>query len=534
MIEKYKRFGVMIDCSRNGVMRVEQIKRLLNYLQKMGYNGLGLYMEDTFELDGEPYFGYQRGRYTHEELKEIDCYALSLGIEVFPCVQTLAHFPALAKRPQYADIVDVNDILLIDEPKTYVLIEKIFATMAKCFSSRTINIGMDEAHMVGLGKYLDKHGFCNRAELFVKHLRKVAEIARKYGFTPNMWSDMFFRLENQGQYYVKDVHISQATRNLVPENVELVYWDYYSEEKALYDDMLRAHKEFDKNLWFAGGVWTWHGFAPLNSYSLYRMKPAMQSVRDNGIENVLITLWGDDGKECSYFSALPALYAIRKYADGIFDEEQIKQGFNATMGMSYDDFMLLETPNFYIDNPQGKTVENPCKTLVYNDCFNGMFDVELAKWQRIPYGEYAQRLKTAKEDMREFSYLFEAMSALCLFLDKKAYLGIQTRGAYQADDRIALKGLVKEYEEAIIRLQDFRDSFYALWDKENKPFGWDVQEFRLGGVTARLKACLFKIKEYLAGKIEKIEDLEEELLEFSEGRKLVMVSYKNEITAGNL
>ena len=530
----YKRFGAMIDCSRNGVMRVEQVKKLLRYLQKLGYNCLGIYMEDTFELEDEPYFGYQRGRYTREELKEIDRYAASLGMEVFPCIQTLAHFNALVKRPQYADIVDVNNILLIDEPKTYALLEKIFATMAECFSSRVINIGMDEAHMVGLGRYLDKHGFCNREELLVKHLNKVAEIAKKYGFTPNMWSDMFFRLENQGQYYVKDAQISQKTIDSVPDNIELVYWDYYSEDKAVYDGMFKAHKEFRKTVWFAGGVWTWNGFAPLSSYSLRRMKPAMESVRENGVENVLITLWGDDGKECSYFSALPVLYAIRQYALGNFDADTIKQGFNAATGMNFDDFMSLELPNWYVDNPHGKTVENPCKTLLYNDCFHGLFDAELSKWGKIPFDEYANTLSKAQDGAGEFSYLFDAMAKLCSFLDKKAYLGMDTHKAYQEKDRKRMAALVSEYEEAITRLETFRDSLYALWHKENKAFGWEVQEIRLGGVAARLKACAESVESYANGTVTTIEELEEPLLEFSEGRKLLMVSYKNEVTANIL
>ncbi len=533
-MKDFERFGVMIDCSRNGVMRVEQMKKFMVYLQKMGYNCIGIYMEDTFEINGEPYFGYQRGRYTQEELKEIDRYAVSLGMEVFPCIQTLAHFTALVRRPQYSDIVDVNDILLIDEPKTYALIEKIFATMAECFSSRIINIGMDEAHLVGLGRYLDKHGFCNREELLVKHLNKVVEIAEKYGFKPNMWSDMFFRLENKGEYYVKDAHISKATRNTVPESIELVYWDYYNLEKATYDGMLLAHKEFDRKVWFAGGVWTWHGFAPFNTYSLRRMKPAMQSVREHDIKNVIITMWGDDGKECSYFSVLPALYAIRKYAGGEFDIDRIKETFNTDMGMSFDDLSALETINWYIDNPSGETVENPCKALLYNDCFNGQYDVELAKWQEIPFGDYAKRFNALKSNVGEFAYLFEMMERLCICLDTKAYLGVRTRKAYQSGDKNEMSRLVADYEQTLKSLQDFRDAFYDLWHRENKAFGWEVQEIRLGGLAARIKACAQQVKDYINGHLEMIEELEEPILVFAEGRKLSMDCYRNEITMNNL
>ena len=51
-----KRYGVMLDCSRNGVMKVEQAKRFIDYLEKIGYNTLELYTEDTYEIEDEPYF----------------------------------------------------------------------------------------------------------------------------------------------------------------------------------------------------------------------------------------------------------------------------------------------------------------------------------------------------------------------------------------------------------------------------------------------------------------------------------------------
>ena len=55
------RLGVMLDCSRNAVMKPEKVKEFIDILAKIGYNVLELYMEDTYEIEGEPYFGYLRG-----------------------------------------------------------------------------------------------------------------------------------------------------------------------------------------------------------------------------------------------------------------------------------------------------------------------------------------------------------------------------------------------------------------------------------------------------------------------------------------
>lgn len=61
--------GVMIACSRDAVMTVGKLKDFITILAKFGYDSVQLYTEDTYEIDGEPYFGYMRGRYTQEEIR---------------------------------------------------------------------------------------------------------------------------------------------------------------------------------------------------------------------------------------------------------------------------------------------------------------------------------------------------------------------------------------------------------------------------------------------------------------------------------
>ena len=66
-----KRFGVMLDMSRNAVMRPSEVKNFARIIKSFGYNMIQLYTEDTYEVDGEPYFGYLRGRYSKQEIRDI-------------------------------------------------------------------------------------------------------------------------------------------------------------------------------------------------------------------------------------------------------------------------------------------------------------------------------------------------------------------------------------------------------------------------------------------------------------------------------
>ena len=177
--------GVMIDCSRNAVMNVEAVKRFVLTLEKMHYDTLLLYTEDTYEVDGEPLFGHLRGRYSKDEIKEIDSFCISHGIELVPCIQTLAHLNAIFKwHEEYDRINDCNDILLMDEEGTYELIDRMLSSLASCVTSRKINIGMDEAFMMTYGNYRKKHGVGDRFEIIMRHLNKVCDIAKKYGWQP--------------------------------------------------------------------------------------------------------------------------------------------------------------------------------------------------------------------------------------------------------------------------------------------------------------------------------------------------------------
>ena len=87
----FRTFGTMLDCSRNAVPNIRSLKKWIDLTAGLGYNALLLYTEDTYEVPGEPYFGYMRGRFTQDELREADRYALSRGMTLIPCIQVLAH-----------------------------------------------------------------------------------------------------------------------------------------------------------------------------------------------------------------------------------------------------------------------------------------------------------------------------------------------------------------------------------------------------------------------------------------------------------
>ena len=509
--------GAMLDCSRNGVVNLNAAKQMIRYMALMGHNMLMLYTEDTYEVPEYPYFGYMRGRYTQKQLQELDAYAQGYGIELIPCIQTLAHLSATLRWMCFDDVKDDADTLLIGEEKTYQLIEAMIRACRNSFTTDRIHIGMDEAFMMGFGRYRMKHGIPDREKIFCEHLYRVNEICQKYGFKPMIWSDMFYRLAvgaEGGEYTAGE--ISQEVMDLVPGNVDLVYWDYYKHDKDAYCTPMRSHKKFDNHIIFAGGSWRWAGFAPHIEMSLDASQKALMACKETGIREVFCTAWGDQGNECPMFSILPTLqlFAELSYNENV-DREMLASRLHACTGEYWEDLMLMDNPN----RPDGKyrQVEvNPSTYLLYADVLGNLYERHTEACYQEYYDQYASKLHKAALHSPSLGYAYDMLAKLCHVLSLKACVSADAYQAYQVGDRQTLRVIAEEtMPEILERLEAFRASVEKRWLAEFNYSGYDVMDYRLGGVSARVKSAIRRLQAYLSGEIEKLDELEQDRLSFN-------------------
>jgi len=514
---KIERLGIMLDASRNAVMKPQMVKKYIDLISKMGYNCLMLYIEDTYEIKGRPYFGLGRGRYTQAELKEIDDYAYKKGIEVIPCIQCLAHLERIFRWPEFGKLNDIDNILLVDNEETYKFIGEMIDTVTSCFRSRVVNIGFDEAMRLGRGKYLDKHGYRDRIDIMSEHLQRICDMAKERGLELLMWGDMYFgtelftRMCNNKPYDNQELLDARKNKEKIPEGVSLVYWDYYSTRFEVYDLIMETYNYLKPNSWFAGGLWTWTGFAPRNQFSIYTTKLAIEACYKNGIKNVVMTMWGDNGSECSKFNIIPSLFYTAQLAQGITDETEIKNNFKQMFGIEFQDFMLLD-----LKGTQRDCEDDCCVTsdnyLLYNDVFIGLYDALVPAGENEKYGALVPKLQKLVKHS-EYGYLFETMTEFCKVMSIKVELGCKTRKAYLEKDIDALKALVADYETLPILIDGFYEAYERQWMYENKPQGFEVQDIRLGGLARRIEHCKKMLVKYIEGEIDSIPELEEDRLD---------------------
>ena len=518
--------GVMVDMSRNGVMRVESIKTLLRKMAVMGLTTLMLYTEDTYELPDEPFFGYLRGRYSDAEIKECDDYAFALGIEMIPCIQTLGHLEQFIKWVYYSHgLHDTKEVLLVDSPATYEFIEKMIRAASAPYRSKRIHIGMDEAHGLGRGRYLDKFGQADLFEVMNRHLRRVLEIAGRYGLQPMIWSDMYFRIGSATHdYYDLNAVMPEHARAAYPSDVALVYWDYYNDDPDLYRGLIRRHLDLSPNVIFAGGLWTWMGFG-INYGKVFKTSnTALDVCKELGLREVIATIWSDDGAENDHFAALLGLqlFAEHGYSREL-DLEKLKSRFEFCAGASFEAFLDLkyldEVPGTVPDNNELYSPANPAKYLLWQDPLLGLFDRHAALLDLTAhYTRLAETYRRHLGAYPEYSFLFEPAALLCEVLQRKWDLGVRLKASYDSRDLPALARIATvEIPDLIGRVEALRQAHRGRWLKTYKPFGWEVLDYRYGGVVARLSSAGQRVEDFLAGRIDRIEELEEARL-FFDGR----------------
>ena len=509
----FPRLGVMLDASRGAVPRVETLKAVFRRMALMGYNEAMLYTEDTYPVPEQPWFGYMRGAYTKEQLRELDRYAAELGIELIPCVQMLAHLDRFLHWPAVkGTYLDCNDILLADSPQTDALLEQMFRSLRQCFSSNRIHVGMDEAMGLGTGRHLKERGFEPPADIMRRHVEKVCALAKNFGFAPMMWSDMYFRLLSAENDYYDVETLPPEAASAIPREMQLVYWDYYHEDASFYEKNLALHKKLKSDSAFAGGGWSW--LSPAVDYDLFfaRSLPALNACRDTGIQEVWLTLWGDDGAEADLWACLPAMQAYAEYCfSGRFDGPALRARFAACAGQ--DAAPLLGLSRFQRTAAiQPNVCEvNGAKFLLYQDPLLGLFDADIPHWGfAAQYAALQEEYRAARERASgPYTLLLEFYAALAEALAHKAELGLDIRNAYREGNVSALRELAdQDIPAAMAAVEALRDVWRRLWMRDNHPAGFEVHDIRLGGVCARLSSARNRLIDFCDGNIRRLEELE--------------------------
>ena len=520
----FEKFGIMLDCSRNAVMRPDYLKSFLSRIALLGYNMVMLYTEDTYQIKDEPCWGFMRGAFTPKEIRDLDNFCAGLGMELIPCIQTLGHLAQALQWNALKKYADTESVLLTDDEATLGLIEKMILVWKNNVRSRRIHIGMDEAHDIGRGKYYDLHGDVPHIEIFNRHLTQVMELCRKHGMEPMIWSDMYFRLTSRtGDYYDMEGHFTPEIKKMVPQGVKLVYWDYYHSDKSFYQEWIQRHRELSGTPIMASAVNTAVFFWYHRSRTEKNVSACLKACREEKIPEILFTMWGDDGAYCDYASALAGLlYSAELGFSGRKSRKILNMKLAALAdGACYDHIARMGELRDIITCAE--VWDDPIMLISWNSL----------RYCRFPSAQQDPVIQCGKGSgaLKKVIRKLEQLSSELKVMPKVGTAGNLELAQSLVDSTLVkarlADGFFKAYRlphaKAVLKMQEllpliddyerlfrrFSELFCQMWLEHNKPMGLETMQIRCAGMIARIQELRRRLREWMAGKVKTIPEWED-------------------------
>ena len=212
------------------------------------------------------------------------------------------------------------------------------------------------------------------------------------------------------------------------------------------------------------------------------------------------------------------LYAEMTYLDECPDEH-LHERFKRCCHCDAQAFLDLSELNIvpgmtsYPNNPT-----NACKIYLYQDPLVQSFEKDMEGFRAVEHFE-ALELKYARyaQENPEYSTLFDFYTALAHALALKCRWHEEAACAVRSGDKEKAANLAADLPGTIDAVQALRSVWRKLWESTNKPYGFEVIDFRMGGICARLGTAAERMNAFARGEIEDIPELSSETLIFKRG-----------------
>ncbi|MDH3254978.1 MAG: family 20 glycosylhydrolase [Acidobacteriota bacterium] len=297
----FRHRGVMLDISRNRVPTMETLYSLVDRLADWKINQLQLYTEHTFAYRGHEAVWHDASPMTAEEMQALDCHCNDRFIELVPNQQSFGHMHRWLVHEPYRRLAECPEgvqhpfssttepfSLCPTEPAVVELLSNLYAELLPNFSSRQLNVGLDETFDLGMGRSKSDCDTRGRPEVYLDFLGKVHDLARAHGRRIQFWADIVLE-------HAELVH-------QIPTDAVVLNWGYEADH-PFADETARlaaAGLEF----YVCPGTSSWNSFAGRASNALGNLASAAQAGNEHGAAGYLITDWGDNG----HLQPLPVSY----------------------------------------------------------------------------------------------------------------------------------------------------------------------------------------------------------------------------------
>ena len=94
----------------------------------------------------------------------------------------------------------------------------------------------------------------------------------------------------------------------------------------------------------------------------------------------------------------------------------------------------------------------------------------------------------------------------------KAEIGLQLKEIKEKKDVEQIRSFLPKLDWIQTNVDLLRQKHRDIWFTAYKPFGWEVIDIRYGGVITRIDTIKYRLNEWLDGRIDQINELDEKRL----------------------
>lgn len=204
----FERRWFMCDYARQRSFVREEFSLLLDGLARLGYNGVGIYLEGAFEFASIPGV-IREGVMTREDAKWAVEEGKKRGIFVFPMTNVVGHMEHFFWQERFRDLCGKNPNLMemnfLDE-RAEAFAMQIVHEYIDAFGTDFMHIGGDEVEVSDDMKIP-----------YAEFLAKICKNLLDEGITPAIWDDMIWW----------DQHLCEY----IDRRVAIFDWNYYGHRK---------------------------------------------------------------------------------------------------------------------------------------------------------------------------------------------------------------------------------------------------------------------------------------------------------------
>lgn len=283
--------GLYHDITRGKVPKLNQLRKIVDYIAEIKINHLQFYVEDAFEF--KEYDGVMTSErvITAEELMEIDEYCYDNFIDFTPSMSSFGHLYTLLQSDKYKHLCELENYephgtfwgnkmshhtIDVSNPESIKLIESMLDQFIPLFRSQYFNICCDETFDLCHGRNIGK----DPTNCFYEFVNKIINHVHKYGKTPMMWESGFG---------------DKVTR--LPSDTIMLYWDYGPVPDATDSKSLKDH---GYQFVVCPGTASWSRFLEDVDNAERNISRISAIAYEYGAIGLINTNWGDEGTVCPF------------------------------------------------------------------------------------------------------------------------------------------------------------------------------------------------------------------------------------------